>query len=233
MSERGTWYDGILSKPVRLYDGTSEGGAVTLFFTVNIGEDFDDIDGTITLILKDGTLREKGFRAAATILQADPSDFPWERVAGEDESTVGLEVSVCGETKGDKTYWNVYPRGNGAPQPVDAAEMKSKYGSKLRGMFGAAPAKPPAAKKAKPPAAPGSKARTSTMEATWDSFCRKHDGKDQTELYDLWPIEIKSAAGKEQNDCTPEDWGKVLTFIEAHGKNAMPPPSPEDDNLNF
>jgi uncharacterized glyoxalase superfamily protein PhnB len=34
-------------------------------------------------------------------------------------------------------------------------------------------------------------------------------GNDQEDA-DAWYAAIKAATGKEQNDCTPEDWGRFL-----------------------
>ena len=51
------------------------------------------------------------------------------------------------------------------------------------------------------------------MEACWDVFQKSHDALTEPELYDLWPKAIENAVGKGQNDCTPEDWGRVLKMI--------------------
>jgi len=70
-----------------------------------------------------------------------------------------------------------------------------------------APPTPP-----KTEAAPG--AATSTMEACWDEFCKAHDNMGEPDLVGAWYAAIKKATGKEQNDCNPGDWGKMLASID-------------------
>jgi hypothetical protein len=73
--------------------------------------------------------------------------------------------------------------------------------------------RPPAPPMAKPPPPPPSQASTSTMEECWGVFCKRNDGKPELELYGLWADRVLAETGKTQNDCGPEDWGKLMESL--------------------
>jgi hypothetical protein len=220
------WFNAVTVKPVRLYDGSNEGGAVTLFFDCDLEGTNQPVSATITLVQKDGTLREKAFRAAAEILKCDPANFDWAKVDGTDETTVGLEVSVIQNDK----FWNCYPRGESKPA-CDPREMQSKYGAKLRALFGGtAPAprttannfqagapktQPKTIPTAPPPPLPPADLpmQTCTMQDAWQTFVETYQEQNgaKTELNKKWFECILGLAGKKQADCQPEDWFRVKT----------------------
>jgi len=218
------WKDATTVKPIRLYDGSNEEKAVTLFFDC-MTEDNQEINATITLIQKDGTMREKAFKAAAAILGCSPADFPWERVDGTDESTVGLPVSVVQ----NGNFWNCHPRGE-KKASIDPTDMKAKYGAKLRALFGGSSAgsvpkahqtqprtsqtAPPPPPSQPPPAPQTSKygnLQIATMQEAWQSFVEAYKtqkGADSL-LNENWFKCITAVTDKKQTDCVAEDWGAI------------------------
>jgi hypothetical protein len=101
---------------------------------------------------------------------------------------------------------------------ADAKSLSAKFGAKTRALFGGTPvpaakpaakppvAKPAVAKKQAPPAQAGT---TSTMETCWDKYLEAGNEGDP----EKWYAAVKDATGKEQNACTPEDWGKMMAGL--------------------
>ena len=188
-----------------IYEAPS--GAVMCRIALDIG-----LTGGICLIQKDGTLSERGFRDVQAILGIEGAwDWAaWERDpaewAGHDiEAVVEITQGDRGEFSSVK-YLNV-PGGSANMPKADAKTLATKYGAKTRALFGGAPAKPAAPKPA--PNAPPKSGKTSTMEACWDEWCKKNDGNDT----DAWYAAVKKMAGKEQNDCQPENWGRMMAHL--------------------
>ena len=213
--EPGTYGAKVTAATVKEYDT----GSVMCRIRVDING--SQITGGICLIQKDGTLSERGFSDVKMLFGWNGTD--WDFWAKPPEEHAGPDVDVVIETKtGDEgeyssiKYINVPGSGGGAKlEAADAKSLAANYGAKTRALFGGAPAakSPPKApgKKPGPPAA--KKVDPSTMEACWDKFVEKHAGKSETELYEIWPKNIHAATGKEQNDCTPEDWGKFMAVL--------------------
>jgi hypothetical protein len=199
-----------------IYEAPS--GAVMCRIGVDLG-----LTGGICLIQKDGTLSERGFRDAAAILGiVGPWDWAlWEREPGEwaghdVEAVVTLETGDKGEYSSVK-YLN--PPGGAGMAKADAKVLAAKYGAKTRALFGGVPAaaKPTAAKpkptppKAPPPPAPKpTSGLTSTMELCWERWLEL-GGNGEPEA---WYAVVTDLTGKNQNDCTPEDWGKMFANID-------------------
>jgi hypothetical protein len=196
-----------------IYEAPS--GAVMCRMELDIG-----LKGGICLIQKDGTLSERGFKDAAAILGIE-GGWDWALWEREPEAWAGHDVDAVVETvKGDVgefssvKYLNP-PGGGGAKlEKPDAKALAAKYGAKTRALFGGAPAAPkPPAPKPPPPAPLAKPAATSTMEKCWERFCELNSSRTELDLYAEWPKVIQAGAGKGQNDCTPEDWGKVLAHV--------------------
>jgi hypothetical protein len=214
--EPGT-YDDVAVVGASVYEAPS--GAVMCLMKFENG-----LQGGICLIQKDGTLSERGFKDVQTILGW--SDWDWARFDADPETFTGTAQIVVEDRTGDsgKTYSSIKyvnaPGGNGRQlEKGNAKSLAAKYGAKTRALFGGAPAgspakptPPPAPKKAPPPP-PAATFKPSTMEICWDEFCQANSNKTELELYSMWPALILKATGKDQNDCTPEDWGKVSDAI--------------------
>jgi hypothetical protein len=209
-------YEGTI-KSATIYEAPS--GAVMFQALV----DFDGIElrGGVCLIMKDGTLSERGFKDVKTLYGWESWD--WGKFDVEPEQLAGPLVSCVVETtttdKGEYSsikYMNVPGSGQSLAK-ADAKSLASKYGAKTRALFGGAPAAPakPVAKPPapKPPAPKKVEGPVSTMEECWEKFCQANSNKGEIELYEMWAREVKKATGKDQNDCTPEDWGKVNAGI--------------------
>lgn len=212
--EPGTYDTKVIAATI--YEAPS--GAVMLRMQLEIG-----LTGGLCLIQKDGTLSERGFKDAQAIFGLiGPWDWAlWER---EPEEWAGADVQAVVETvQGERgefssvKYVNVPGGGQQALVKADGKALAAKYGAKTRALFGGAPAAPKSTPKKAPPAPkakPPVKGLESTMDAAWELFCKLHEGEDETALYEQWAVAISEAAGKEQNDCTPEDWGKVVASID-------------------
>jgi hypothetical protein len=220
-------YDGR-TVAATIYEAPS--GAVMWQAQIDMGDGVV-MRGGICLIQKDGTLSERGFRDVQAIMGW--STWDWDRFGGEPESHAGHIVQCVIETvQGEKGEFSsvkyVNPPGGGMAMLVkaDAKSLAAKFGAKTRALFGGATAsapravapvtpKPPAPMPQPPKAKPAPAAvKPSTMEHSWDAFCKAHDGKPEAELYDIWPVAIREACGKDQNDCTPEDWGRVMASFD-------------------
>ena len=225
----------MITKEPGIYDGTvtaatiyeAPSGAVMCRMKVDVGG--ANLSGGICLVQKDGALSERGFRDVQAIFGW--SDWDWARWDQSPESFAGAAVQAVVETvQGDKDEFSsckyINPPGGGGMrlEQGNAKAMAAKYGAKTRALFGGAPAMRPAtlgprAAPRPPVAVPpvavphGPPPAISTMEACWDVFQKSHDALTEPELYDLWPKAITNAVGKGQNDCTPEDWGRVLKMI--------------------
>jgi hypothetical protein len=193
-----------------------------------------DINGTqlkggICLVMKDGSLSERGFRDVQAIFGW--SDWDWAKWDQEPEAFAGAPVQVKVETvQGERGEYSsikyINPASGGQRlEKANAQGLAARYGAKTRALFGGAPQtpnrpaaampspKPPAAPKPQPP--PVEARPTSTIEACWNEFCKVNSGKSELELYGLWTTQIKDVTGKAQNDCTPEDWGKLFKVLTA------------------
>lgn len=185
---------------------------------------FDNgLTGGICLIQKDGTLSERGFKDVQAILGW--SDWDWQRFAVDPETITGNAQIVVETVQGDRgefssvKYVNA-PGGNRSHlERADVSSLVAKYGAKTRALLGGNP--PSAPHKRTPPPVMKKPSRPmkketlpSNMEACWEEFCKKNEGKSEPDLYDLWPKLIENATGKEQNDCSPQDWGLVMDAIE-------------------
>ena len=200
-----------------IYEAPS--GAVMCRMTIDVNG--AHLQGGICLVQKDGTLSERGFRDVQAIFGWP--EWNWSKWDQEPEAFAGAAVQVVVETvEGEKSDFSsikyVNPHGGGQRlEKANAKTLAAKYGAKTRALFGgstpattAAPRPPAPPRAATPPPPPG---KTSTMEECWDAFCKANEGKTELELYGLWPERIKAATGKGQNDCTPEDWGKLLDAL--------------------
>lgn len=215
--EKGT-YEGVTTA-ASIYEAPS--GAVMCNMLVDIGGNV--FRGGICLVQKDGTLSERGFKDAAAILEMQGWDWGvWENAP---EHFAGHAVQAVVDTvEGDKgpfssiKYLNP-PGGGSRLEKGDAKSLAAKYGAKTRAMMGGTPAAKPAATAPvkTPPPAPKPAAQTGktvTMEDCWEVFVKCNPTKSELELYALWAEAIKTAAGKEQNDCNAADWAKVLRHID-------------------
>lgn len=192
-----------------IYEAPS--GAVMCRIGIDLG-----LTGGICLVQKDGTLSERGFKDVQAIFGMPSWDWAqWERAP---EEWAGHDVEAVIETvQGDKgefssvKYLNPPGGGSARMEKADAKGLAAKYGAKTRALFGGTPAapapKPPAPKSKAPP--PKSAGKVSTMEACWDEWCKDADPNDS----DAWYAAVKRITGKEQNDCQPEDWGKMLDVL--------------------
>lgn len=201
-----------------IYEAPS--GAVMCRIGLDLG-----LTGGICLIQKDGTLSERGFRDVAAILGIS-GPWDWGAWGVEPEAWAGHDVEAVVEiVQGEKSEFSsvryLNPPGGGRMEKADAKGLAAKYGAKTRALFGGAPSanraapKPPVAPKTPPPPPlPAPVGAASTMEDCWDAFCKVNSAKSELELYGLWAEAIRAATGKGQNECTPEDWGKVLTSID-------------------
>ena len=137
----------------------------------------------------------------------------------------------------------------------DKAAIMAKYGAKFKAAFGgkvkpaapaakkpapaAAPAARPAAPAARPapaPKAPAPKPKTAGyadgtdgMNAVWGEFEAANPNAKQAELEERWFAAIdKHSDGKDQQDMTGEQWGKVAA--ELLGDNAL---ATDPDDIPF
>lgn len=192
-------------------------GAVMCRIGIDLG-----LMGWICLIQRDGTLSERGFRDAQAILGIPGAwDWAlWEREpsewAGHDvEAVVTVEQGEKGEFSSVK-YLN--PPGGAGMAKADAKGLAAKYGAKTRALFGGDPttAKPkpkptPTPPKAPPPPTPKPPSGlTSTMELCWERWLELGGNGEPESWYGV----VKDLTGKNQNDCTPEDWGKMFGNID-------------------
>lgn len=189
-------------------------GAVMCRIALDIG-----LTGGICLIQKDGTLSERGFKDVQAILGL--SSWNWADWEKDPEEWAGHDVEAVVEIQqGDRgefsTVKYLNPPGGAAArmEKADAKTLATKYGAKTRALFGGTPAKSaapagPPASRPKPPA-PAAKQEaplaTSTMEICWDKWLEAGNDGDP----DKWYQAVKKATGKEQNVCTPQDWGKMF-----------------------
>lgn len=195
-----------------IYEAPS--GAVMCRIGLDIG-----LTGGICLIQKDGTLSERGFKDVQAIMGLT-GPWDWAAWSREPEEFAGHDIEAVVEViQGEKSefssvkYLNV--PGGAKMEKADAKSLATKYGAKTRALFGGVPAsaasglktgsqiKPPPPK-AKAPAGP-----VSTMEACWDKWLEAGNDGDP----DKWYAGVKKATGKEQNDCQPEDWGKMMAGL--------------------
>ena len=185
-----------------------DSGAVMFLASLDIG-----LRGALCLIQKDGTLSERGFKDAQTILGW--TDWDWDKFSGEPTDFAGLEVSAVVETvQGDRGEFSsvkyLNPPGGGQQlKRADAKTLAAKYGAKTRALLGGTSAPPPPAKPKAPPPSPPPTGPTSTMEDAWAEYCKAGNSDDA----DAWYGYIKDVTGKEQNDCTPQDWGKIVESV--------------------
>jgi hypothetical protein len=184
------------------------------------------LQGGICLVQKDGTLSERGFRDVQAIFGW--SEWDWSKWDQDPEVFAGAAVQAVVETvQGEKSEFSsiryVNPPGGGQRlEKANAKGLAARYGAKTRALFGGSPpvttsgpAAPrlPAPPAPKPPPPPPSQASTSTMEECWGVFCKRNDGKPELELYGLWADRVLAETGKTQNDCGPEDWGKLMESL--------------------
>jgi hypothetical protein len=206
-----------------IYEAPS--GAVMCRIAVDIG-----LTGGICLIQKDGTLSERGFKDAMAIFGLSTWDWvQWERDPAE---WAGRDVEAVVETvQGEKgefssvKYLNPPGGGGMALTKADGKALAAKYGAKTRALLGGTPAAPkvppkaptppPAPPKAPPVLPPAPQGKSSTIEECWEGFCGEQEnaGKAEHELYHAWHARIEQVTGKKQNDCTPEDWGRVRASL--------------------
>ena len=193
-----------------LYEAPS--GALMCFIQAEIG-----LKGGICLVQKDGTLSERGFKDAQSIFGLTGWDWAlWER---EPEAWAGHAVEFVVETlEGDRgefssvKYVNV-PGGGQQMEKADATALATKYAAKTRALLGGKQSKPKPPKKP-PVQAELPTAEASTMEAVWAKWCEgKDDSLAEEELYKQWDAAVQASTNKEQNDCTPEDWGVMLAKL--------------------
>lgn len=122
-----------------------------------------------------------------------------------------------------KVKW-INPLGGGGmkmPEPADRRSVLQKYGSKFRAIAGGTPVNKPAARpavatppKPKTPPVPQT-GPTSTMEECWEIFCKeKPEGTAQEQLEKEWFALQKSEIGKDDNNLTPHEWGKLKGKLE-------------------
>lgn len=177
--------------------------------------------GGICLVQKDGTLSERGFKDVQAILGW--TDWDWQRFSDPETITGHAEIVVETVT-GDRgefssvKYVNV-PGGHSRLEKADVNSLVAKYGAKTRALLGgnsqpASKKTPPPATKKAPPPPKKQETLPSNMEACWEAFCKRNADKAEPELYELWPECIQNTVGKDQNDCTPQDWGQVMDAIE-------------------
>jgi hypothetical protein len=228
-------YDAVVTSAT-IYEAPS--GAVMCRMALDIG-----LTGGVCLIQKDGNLSERGFKDVQAIFgwpewdwakwDADPETFAGAAVQAVVET-------VAGDHGDFSSVKYINPPGGGGAGMVkaDAKGLAAKYGAKTRALLGGAPARPgptptaattppvapvppvtmppaksaPKKRPAPPPAA--AVAPTATMEDCWAAFCAANDGKAETELYDFWHASVKEITGKDQNTCTPEDWGKMMARMD-------------------
>lgn len=209
-------YDGTV-KAATIYEAPS--GAVMAQMQIEI--EGHVLKGSICLVQKDGTLSERGFRDVQAIFGW--SDWDWARWEVEPEEHAGAAVKAVLETvQGDRSEFTSIkyvnpPHAGQQLEKADAKSLAAKYGAKTRALFGGSPAKPAApAAKPRPPAPtakPAVPAVTSTMEECWDKFVEKNATMTEQELYDLWSKDVAVFTGKQQNDCGPADWGKMMLAL--------------------
>lgn len=190
----------------------SEKGAVMCRISTELG-----LTGGICLIQKDGTLRESGFKDVQAILNL-PGPWDWNTWSRPPEDFAGHAVeAVVEKVQGQRgefssiTYLN--PPGGGRMVQADAKALAAKYGAKTRALFGGAPAtapKPPVVAPKPPPAPPAAAVPPSTMEACWDAWLKAGNDGDA----DKWYADVKKHTGKEQTECSPADWGKMLRALD-------------------
>jgi hypothetical protein len=220
-------HDGT-TKAATMYEADS--GALMACFDVEV-DNGPTLRGWITLVQKDGTLSERGFRDVQSILGWQAWDWnAWDQAP---EAFAGKRVSVVLETVSDprdgtpkQRIKYVNPPGAFAMQKGDAKAISAKYGAKLRALMGGAPAaakpaalggKPPAPVVPKPPVQVPTKAavKPSSQDECWQKFCDANKGMGEADLGDRWfALLDRIVSGKAQTDFTPEDWGKVSNALE-------------------
>jgi hypothetical protein len=191
-------------------------GAVMCRIGLDLG-----LTGGICLIQKDGTLSEKNFKSVQAILEIPTWD--WNAWACEPDAWAGHDVEAVIETvQGEKGEFSsvkyLNPPGGARMEKPDAKALAAKYGAKTRALFGGVPTgtasglKPASHVKAPPPKpkAPPPSGPVSTMEACWDKWCEA--GNDSNDA-DQWYKTVKTETGKDQNDCGPGDWGKLMASL--------------------
>lgn len=180
-----------------------------------------------SLTTKDGALNERTIGNLKTMFHWDGSDPFWfmEHPEGFSEAEVEVDIEHKQGTNTDRVFANIKyvdPIGGSRgdlPQAANKAKVLAKYGAKFRAVSGGTTAKPaapkPPAQKAPPPppphpvAAPSGK--VSDQATCWNRFYEL-GGKEND-----WFEQLKKAMpGKNQGDFTPEDWGKVMDYIETN-----------------
>jgi len=184
----------------------------------------ESITAYLNIILKDGSIAT---RTVEQLKKAVGWDGDFETLESGDWPAFQIVVGTEHYNGEDqlKVKWlnpNNATGGAGFESNVDAKKLKAQYGAKLRALAGGTPApktapatpKPPTPRPApKAPPAPAKTYQPSTIDACWEKFCEQYPGKDEAELVKLWDAAVKKHTGKVQSDCTPEDWGKMLSYI--------------------
>lgn len=211
----------------------STSGAVMCQFRVDVNG--VNLPAGICLVMKDGTLSERGFRDVKSIFGW--ADWDWTKWDADPESFAGASVQAVveegsftndqGEEISVSRIKYLNPPGGGSAQlaKADARSLAAKYGAKTRALFGgeapmrpatlgpklpvSAPRPPPPQAKPGVPACPAS-----TMEACWDAFTKMNEGRPEHELYAGWSVLLEEVhPGKGQNDLTPIEWGVVFATL--------------------
>lgn len=155
------------------------------------------------------------------------------------EIVVEMEQGQDGQYRPRVRWVNKPGGGHGMPQSGDRRAILAKYGARFRALSGGAPVKPqptqrqpapqsqpdpgavippqsrppvapPAprsAPKTPPPAGP-----TATLQEAWDAICHAEAASmlGEDAITNAWYEIVNTiTGGKEQGDCTPQDWGRV------------------------
>lgn len=186
---------------------------------------------TTTIYSKDAGISDKSVQNIRDIITewngADLNDLHdilvrgREIFAGREVVPVVIDDTYNGKAVTKIKYLN--PKGSNAlPPPADASTIMKKYGAQFRAKFGGTPVKPAAKAPAAPskaapkaPSAPPKPAKVSSQEACWQRLNDLMDNAEETEVTAAW-FEYcgKAVPGKEQNEFTPEEWGRVLEVID-------------------
>jgi len=199
------------------------------FETVN-GE---GITGYFSMTRKDGGINEYMMQTFRDVYGWDGIDPFW--LVDTDLSGIPVEIVVEDQPRDDGSafrsvkYLNRVGGGNGGlPEVGDRKSILAKYGTRFRAMAGGQQmGKPQAAKPAAAPAQPAAPAQAAlpkapaapvgqdapppcSMQEAWVRFCQvAGDGWSQDGLTQNWYEAVRELTGKEQQDCTEADWGKV------------------------
>lgn len=214
----------------------TEGGALMVAFDFGIDEQ-TSIIGRVCLVKKDGEVLQNNVRSLREAFGWDGADPFW--LADTDHSdrdveiVVEMEPDMNGIPRPTVRWINAPGRGGGLAgiKQADRKSVLAKYGMKFRALAGGTavkpqpgnPARPPATapKATPPPAADGPKA---TVQEAWEAFCQaagKSFGEDQ--LTELWFKAVEELlGGKTQEQCTPEDWGRLKSEAKQWLGNQIP-----------